>query len=251
MGWSTQQLAELAGTTLRTVRHYHEVGLLEDPPRRANGYKEYQVRHLVRLLQIRRLAGLGMSLEQIATLPVAGSDPFAELEAIHDDLAQTIQKLEEARADIAAVLEHGEGATLPAGFSAVAGGLTDADRSLVTVYSSVFTDDAMRGFREILPRELTDVDRQFSELTEDADVETRIRLAERMAPGLRALYAQHPWLTDPAPSPAVGSHETLRSTVDQAMTELYNLAQIEVVYRTHLLATDQRDDRLQQPESRG
>lgn len=31
MGWSTPQLAELAGTSLRTVRHYHEVGLLDAP----------------------------------------------------------------------------------------------------------------------------------------------------------------------------------------------------------------------------
>jgi DNA-binding transcriptional MerR regulator len=37
MAWSTRQLAELTGTTLRTVRHYHDVGLLEEPKRRANG----------------------------------------------------------------------------------------------------------------------------------------------------------------------------------------------------------------------
>jgi hypothetical protein len=31
MAWSTRELAELAGTTLRAVRHYHEVGLLAEP----------------------------------------------------------------------------------------------------------------------------------------------------------------------------------------------------------------------------
>ncbi|MEQ3553652.1 WhiB family transcriptional regulator [Pseudonocardia nematodicida] len=39
VAWSTRQLAELAGTTVRAVRHYHEVGLLDEPARRANGYK--------------------------------------------------------------------------------------------------------------------------------------------------------------------------------------------------------------------
>ncbi|MBB4854101.1 DNA-binding transcriptional MerR regulator [Mycobacteroides chelonae] len=28
MGWSTRELAELAGTSLRTVRQYHDIGML-------------------------------------------------------------------------------------------------------------------------------------------------------------------------------------------------------------------------------
>ena len=34
MGWSTREVAQLAGTTLRTVRHYHEIGLLDEPERK-------------------------------------------------------------------------------------------------------------------------------------------------------------------------------------------------------------------------
>src|SRR6185312_16235456 len=33
VAWSTSELAHLAGTTARTVRHYHDVGLLEEPRR--------------------------------------------------------------------------------------------------------------------------------------------------------------------------------------------------------------------------
>ncbi|MFD2466244.1 MerR family transcriptional regulator [Amycolatopsis silviterrae] len=44
------------------MRHYHEVGLLAEPERLANGYKQYGVVHLVRLLRIKRLVGLGFSL---------------------------------------------------------------------------------------------------------------------------------------------------------------------------------------------
>ena len=29
MAWSTRELADLAGTTVNTVRHYHERGLIE------------------------------------------------------------------------------------------------------------------------------------------------------------------------------------------------------------------------------
>ena len=55
MAWSTREIAELAGTSLRAVRHHHEVGLLDEPERRANGYKQYGVAHLVRLVRIKRV----------------------------------------------------------------------------------------------------------------------------------------------------------------------------------------------------
>jgi DNA-binding transcriptional MerR regulator len=40
MTWSTSRLAQLAGTTTATVRHYHRVGVLEQPERLSNGYKQ-------------------------------------------------------------------------------------------------------------------------------------------------------------------------------------------------------------------
>ncbi|WP_224391194.1 MerR family transcriptional regulator [Pseudonocardia sp. ICBG1293] len=55
--WSPSRLAELAGTSRRAVRHYHELGLLPEPERRSNGYQYYGVDHLVRLIRIRRLTG--------------------------------------------------------------------------------------------------------------------------------------------------------------------------------------------------
>lgn len=244
-------MARLAGTTLRAVRHYHELGLLEEPPRRANNYKEYEGRHLVRLMQIRRLSDLGLSLEQIAALPAGGVDPVDELDAIDADLAQRIEHLQQMRTEIAAAREHRASADLPAGFGRAASGLTNADRSLITVYSSVFADDAMSDLSEMLSAEVTELDQQFADLTEDADVASRVRLAAELAPGLRAHYAEHPWLADPTPNAAAGSKAALREAVDQAMTELYNLAQIEVIYRAHLLATDhdQTDERLEQVEN--
>ena len=47
--WSIQEVARLAGTTSRTLRHYDAVGLL--PPSRvaANGYRHYDADALVRL----------------------------------------------------------------------------------------------------------------------------------------------------------------------------------------------------------
>ena len=45
------ELAQAAGTTTRAVRHYHALGLLPEPERRPNGYREYDARALVRLVR--------------------------------------------------------------------------------------------------------------------------------------------------------------------------------------------------------
>lgn len=66
------QIADLAGTTPRAVRHYHRLGLLEVPPT-VRGRREYGVEHLARLLRIRWLADCGLSLRQVAE--ILASDP--------------------------------------------------------------------------------------------------------------------------------------------------------------------------------
>ncbi len=56
------ELAELVGISTRAIRHYHRVGLLAEPARRANGYREYSPRDAVELALVRRLTELGLSL---------------------------------------------------------------------------------------------------------------------------------------------------------------------------------------------
>lgn len=71
--WSIQEIARLAGTTSRTLRHYGEIGLL--PPSRiaANGYRHYDSAALVRLQRILLLRELGLGLPQIADVLNAGA----------------------------------------------------------------------------------------------------------------------------------------------------------------------------------
>ncbi|GAA3787977.1 hypothetical protein GCM10022403_023100 [Streptomyces coacervatus] len=49
------ELAATVGVTTRTVRHYHHQGLMPEPERLANGYRDYTLRHAVVLARIRRL----------------------------------------------------------------------------------------------------------------------------------------------------------------------------------------------------
>lgn len=102
--WSTRQLAEPANTTVNTVRHYHRLGLLNEPERRYNGYKQYEVQQLVSLLRIRRLAELGVPLAQISTAGAGADRTPGVLRNLDAELQRHIERLKKARTDIAASL---------------------------------------------------------------------------------------------------------------------------------------------------
>ena len=59
------EIAELTGTTVRTVRYYHSLGLLPVPGERG-GWRDYDLSHVARLSRIRWLVQAGVSLEIIA-----------------------------------------------------------------------------------------------------------------------------------------------------------------------------------------
>ncbi len=104
------ELADLAGVSTRTVRHYHHIGLLAEPERLANGYRSYGLAHVVALLRIRRLAELGLSLDEIGDALVEGGDAdLRELLAERErDLAARAETIEAQRAAIAALLARAD-----------------------------------------------------------------------------------------------------------------------------------------------
>jgi DNA-binding transcriptional MerR regulator len=66
MDWSIQDIARLAGTTSRTLRHYDDIGLLAPSRIGGNGYRYYDQASLVRLQRILLLRDLGLGLPAIA-----------------------------------------------------------------------------------------------------------------------------------------------------------------------------------------
>jgi DNA-binding transcriptional MerR regulator len=160
MAWSTQQLARLANTTTNTVRHYHKVGLLELPDRGSNGYKQYGAAHLIRLLQIKRLSDLGFSLAQVAEMDRPDQDPADEIRALDAELAESMERMGRVRAELASILEHGASADIPPGFAPVSGQISEAQRSLLTVYSTVFSEPALKQFSEAVAVQ-GDIDVEF------------------------------------------------------------------------------------------
>ncbi|WP_263309899.1 MerR family transcriptional regulator [Brachybacterium atlanticum] len=114
----SSELADLAGVTVRTLRHYHAIGLLPEPPRSSGDYRQYDVSHLVRLLRITRLAALGVPLSE---LPAVLDDPTAA-ERLLDELdrraAAEIERLSARRDSIDLLRRTGVPAYLPPELSA-------------------------------------------------------------------------------------------------------------------------------------
>lgn len=79
--WSIRDIAHAAGTTSRTLRHYHDIGVL--PPSRVgpNGYRYYDRASLLRLQRILLLRDLGVGLQAIAEILDGCADPAAALAA--------------------------------------------------------------------------------------------------------------------------------------------------------------------------
>jgi DNA-binding transcriptional MerR regulator len=235
VAWSTSQLADLAGTTLRTIRHYHDVGLLAEPERRANGYKSYGVPHLVRVLRIKRLTDLGLSLTQIAELGDGDEHPREALRELDAELGAQIERLQQMRAELALVLHRETPTDLPPHVAALIedANLSPQDRSFTVVLAQLLSPETLAKYAETLK----DYSRDpavvaFDALPEDADEETRQRVADgmRAMPYMAQMRAAFP---DPAGlwGDAPRGVEHARRTVVKVMVELYNKAQLDVLVR--------------------
>ncbi|MDN5915816.1 MAG: MerR family transcriptional regulator [Pseudonocardia sp.] len=245
MAWSTREIAELAGTSLRAVRHYHEVGLLAEPERLSNGYKQYGVAHLVRVLRIKRLTDLGFSLTQIAAMGDADDHPEEALRTLDAELAATIERLQRVRVELGLILRQSAPTDLPPEFAppTAEAAMSDADRSLVVVMTRILGPQGLQAYSDMLQDPTEDLaSSEFDHLQADADEPTRQDLAERMAPYVRALHARHPGLRD-AHADAPGGARFAALTTGKAIEDLYNAAQIDVLRRLGpLLGTPPRTD---------
>lgn len=241
MGWSTRHLAELAGTTVKAIRHYHQIGLLDEPERASNGYKQYGTTHLVRVLQITRMKELGIPLAQIATMGRADEDPEAAIAVLDADLAATIERLQRIRSELAIVLKYRAPIDTPAPFQPVAESLSERDRKLVTVLSRVFEPEALEDFHTLLA-ETNDNDERFDSLPPDADDAAVEELARHLAVDMERDHERFPWMKDSL-AKANGSRDFAATALQTAFVELYNPAQVKALALAFELLQSGEDER--------
>ena len=121
------ELAGLVGLSTRAIRHYHHVGLLPEPARKANGYREYSLRDAVELARVRRLTELGLSLDEVgdALAGDAGRDLVEILRELDADLARQQADLRQRRARLAQLLRQAEAGGKPTEQAPVSAGLAE------------------------------------------------------------------------------------------------------------------------------
>lgn len=243
MPWSTNEFAALAGTTVNAVRHYHYLGLLDEPARGSNGYKRYGARDLVQLLRIRRLAELDVPLSRIKRVLAGAKATEEELRVVYEDIEKKIERLRSARTDLATVLSAKAPADTPIGFASVAYRLSEADQSMIHIYARLYDAEAMRDLGRMVELDVDDeaVGEDINALPPDADERTRQCLAERLVPTLIQHHDDFPWLYDPTPRLRM-SRRVVRETIVDALAELYNPAQRDVLTRALHLAKQALDD---------
>jgi DNA-binding transcriptional MerR regulator len=86
MVYTIKKLAKLAGTSVRTLHYYDEIGLLKPEYRGANGYRHYGEKSIAKLQQILFFRELDFSLDEIKTIMARPDFDAAEALQSHKKL---------------------------------------------------------------------------------------------------------------------------------------------------------------------
>ena len=107
-GLTIGRVARRAGVGVETIRFYERKGLLEDPPRRRSGYRQYPEEAVARIRFIRRAKDLGFSLREVHELlslrvdrRTSASEMRSRAEAKIADIELKLADLERMRSALA------------------------------------------------------------------------------------------------------------------------------------------------------
>ena len=87
------KLAKHANVGVETIRYYQNFGLLQEPPKPDNGYRQYPPEALERLQFIKRAQELGFSLKEISKLLSLGDNAPESRALAVDKLGSVREKI--------------------------------------------------------------------------------------------------------------------------------------------------------------
>ena len=209
----SNEVAKLAGVTVRTLRHYHQLGLLSEPPRRANGYRDYSPADVARVLHIKRLAALGFPLSRIGDvleeMDAEGHATSASaLDELDRELALEIARLQEQRRTIAELRAEHLDPDLPVRFARILRKLAGVDslaetspddRTALIVAAHLYDE-----------KELGELERVVDTIASERLVEAMERLDETLCPRARCPRARARHTRRRVPRDACPRHRLLR-----------------------------------------
>lgn len=97
---SIGQIARQAGVGVETVRFYEREGLLEEPARRASGYRQYAQDTVTQIRFIKRAQHLGFSLKEIAELLALRVDGQTSCDQVKERAAAKLAEVEQKMVEL-------------------------------------------------------------------------------------------------------------------------------------------------------
>jgi MerR family mercuric resistance operon transcriptional regulator len=94
------ELAERAGVPVQTIRYYERRGLIEEPPRRSGGFREFSPDYVDRICFIKRAQELGFTLSEIEDLLALRVDPGTTCAEIKAEAQEKLKGVEEKIEDL-------------------------------------------------------------------------------------------------------------------------------------------------------
>lgn len=89
------ELAQLAGVSTDTLRHYERIGVLARPPRAQNGYRVYSAASLDRVLVVQSALRAGFSLPELTRILGQRDRGGAPCRMVHSLARQKLRALDE------------------------------------------------------------------------------------------------------------------------------------------------------------
>ena len=112
-GMKIGELADRTGVTTKTIRYYENIGLIPEPARAPNGYRDYQEQAVDRLQFIKDAQATGLTLTEISSILELRSEGHgtcdhaaALLEQHLTNLDHHIEELKQARTQLADLAER-------------------------------------------------------------------------------------------------------------------------------------------------
>ena len=94
------KVARLAGVGVETIRFYEREGLIDEPPRRESGYRQYPEETVSRVRFIRRAKELGFSLKEIKELLSLRASPKSRCADVRRRAEAKIEDIEQKVCDL-------------------------------------------------------------------------------------------------------------------------------------------------------
>lgn len=103
---SAGELARRAGVSADTLRHYERTGVIAAPPRGANGYRLYPLESLARVQLIRRALGVGLTLDDLASVLRSRDRGGIPCKQVRQLAATKLEEVEERLRDLVALRDE-------------------------------------------------------------------------------------------------------------------------------------------------